>query len=72
MHTHQIEVVDYSDNCSCNDCSRIREMINVEMPQIAYEFDVIDDTFYEVIDYNDTFDDYPVTLATADMKGILS
>jgi len=67
MHIHQIEVVDYSDNCSCNDCSRIREMT-----QLAYEFDVIDDNFYEVIDYNDTFDNYPVTLATADMKGILS
>jgi hypothetical protein len=80
MHIHQIEVVDYSDNCSCNDCSHIREMT-----QLEHEFDVIDpqynsfaevidpqdDNFAEVIDYNDTFDEYPVALTKADMKNLL-
>jgi len=62
MHIHQIEVVYYSDNCSCNDCAHIREMI-----QLEHEFD----NFAEVIDYNDTFDEYPATLTKADMNNLL-
>jgi len=60
MHIHQIEVVDYSDNCSCNDCSHIREMIQLEqMQERMLECPIWD------------FDEYPVTLTKTDMNNLL-